>query len=141
MKNGRNTAGKFTTGNSGRPRGSRNKATLAIESLLGGQAEALTQKAISLALEGDNIALRLCMERIAPAPKDQAVSFNLPKMSNALDASEAAGRVLEAVSEGDLTPIEATRVMGLIDSYRRTLELTDIETRITALETDLAHSA
>ena len=41
----------------------------------------------------------------------------------------------------DLTPIEATRVMGLIDSYRRTLELTDIETRIAALETDLANSA
>ena len=81
------------------------------------------------------------MERIAPAPKDRPVSFNLPKMSNALDASEAAGRVLEAVSEGELTPIEATRVMGLIDSYRRTLELTDIETRIAALETDLAHSA
>ena len=141
MKNGRNTAGKFSAGNSGRPRGSRNKATLAIESLLQGQAEALTQTAVKQALEGDSVALRLCMERIAPAPKDQPVSFNLPKMSNALDASEAAGRVLEAVSEGDLTPIEATRVMGLIDSYRRTLELTDIETRIAALETDLANSA
>ena len=42
---------------------------------------------------------------------------------------------------GQLTPIEATRVMGLLDSYRRTQELTDIETRITALETDLANSA
>ena len=81
------------------------------------------------------------MERIAPAPKDQPVSFNLPKMNNALDASEAAGSVLTAVSEGELTPVEATRVMGLIDSYRRTLELTDIETRIAALETNLAHSA
>ncbi len=141
MKNGRNTAGKFSAGNSGRPRSSRNKATLAIESLLQGQAEALTQTAVHKALEGDSIALRLCMERIAPAPKDQPVSFNLPKMNNALDASEAAGHVLEAVSEGELTLIEATRVMGLIDSYIRTLELTDIETRIAALETDLAHSA
>ena len=141
MKNGRNTAGKFSAGNSGRSKGSRNKATLAIESLLEGQAEALTQTAVHKALEGDSIALRLCMERIAPAPKDQPVSFNLPKMSNALDASEAAGRVLEAVSEGELTPIEATRVMGLIDSYRHNLELTDIETRIAALEIDLANSA
>ena len=141
MKNGRNTSGKFTTGNSGRPRSSRNKATLAIESLLQGQVEALTQTAVKQALEGDSVALRLCMERIAPAPKDQPVSFNLPKMSNALDASEAAGRVLEAVSDGELTPIEATRVMGLIESYRRTLELTDIETHIAALETDLANSA
>lgn len=74
------------------------------------------------------------MERIAPAPKDQLISFNLPKMKNALDASEAAGSVLTAVSEGKLTPIEAMRVMGLIDSYRRTLELTEIEQRLQALE-------
>ena len=74
------------------------------------------------------------MERIAPAPKDQAVSFSLRKMNTALDASEAAGSVLNAVSEGELTPIEATRVMGLIDSYRRTLELTEIEQRLQALE-------
>ena len=47
MKNGRNTAGKFTAGKSGRPKGTRNKKTLAIESLLEGQAEALTQTAIS----------------------------------------------------------------------------------------------
>ena len=33
-----------------------------------------------------------------------------------------------------LTPIEATRVMGLIDSYRRTLELTEIEERLQTLE-------
>ena len=134
MKNGRNTAGQFNAGNAGRPKGSRNKATIAIESLLQGQAEALTQTAVTKALEGDSIALRLCMERIAPAPKDQPVSFSLPKMKNALDASEAAGSVLTAVSEGELTPIEATRVMGLIDSYRRTLELTEIEERHKALK-------
>ena len=141
MKNGRNTASQFSAGNSGRPRGSRNKATLAIESLLEGQAEALTQTAVHKALEGDSIALRLCMERIAPAPKDQPVSFALSSMQSASDASQAAADVLRAVSDGEITPIEATRVMGLIDSYRRTLELTDIETRIAALEIDLANSA
>ena len=134
MKNGRNTAGQFSMGNSGRPKGSRNKATLAIESLLQGQAEALTQTRGTKALEGDGVALRLCMDRIAPAPKDQPVSFSLPQMNNALDASEAAGSVLNAVSNGELTPIEATRVMGLIDSYRQTLELTEIEERLQALE-------
>ena len=78
MQNGRNTDGRFSAGNAGRPKGSRNKATLAIESLLDGQAEALTQTAVTRALEGDSIALRLCMERIARAPKDKAVSFSLP---------------------------------------------------------------
>lgn len=74
------------------------------------------------------------MDRIAPPPKDAAVNFFMPSMNHALDASEAAGNVLTAVSEGELTPIEATRVMGLIDSYRRTLELTEIEARLQALE-------
>ena len=100
MKNGRNTAGKFTSINSGRPKGSRNKKTLAIESLFEGQAEALTQTAISKALDGDSMALRLCLERIAPAPKDNPVAFALPQMNNVLDASQAARRVLTSVSEG-----------------------------------------
>ena len=127
MINGRNTDGKFTDGNGGRPKGSRNKATIAIDSLLEGQAEALTQTAISKALDGDSIALRLCMDRIAPPMKDKPVVFPLAQMRDAMDASKAAGSVLSAVSDGTLTPIEGTRVMGLIDSYRRTLELTDIE--------------
>ena len=33
-----------------------------------------------------------------------------------------------------LKTLEATRVMGLIDSYRRTLELTEIEELLRALE-------
>ena len=99
MENGRNTAGKFCAGNSGRPKGSRNKATLAIESLLQGQAEALTQTAVAKTLEGDSVALRLCMDRIAPAPRDQSVSFSRSKMNNALYASEAKGSVLIAVRE------------------------------------------
>ena len=72
------------------------------------------------------------------APKDNPVSFALPHMNNVSDASQAAGSVLTAVSEGNLTPIEATRVMGLIDSYRRILELTEIENRLKVLEDEFA---
>ena len=108
----RNTDGTFSNGNVGKPKGARNEKTIAFESLLEGQAEALTQTAISRALEGDGLALRLCMERIAPAPKDNSVSFPLPNMKDAMDASQAASSVLTAVSEGELTPIEGTRVMG-----------------------------
>ena len=141
MKNGRNTAGQFTEGNSGKPKGSRNKATIAIESLLEGQAEALTQTAISKALDGDSMALRLCMDRIAPLPKDNTISFPLPHMESANDASKAARSVLKAVSIGEITPIEGSRVMGLIDSFRRTLELTVIEHRIQALESNIEGAA
>ena len=46
------------------------------------------------------------MDRIAPPPKD-AVTFSMPTMSNALDASKAARSVLRAVSAGELTPLIA----------------------------------
>ena len=44
------------------------------------QPEAQTQTAISKAIEGDGLALRLYMERISSAPKDKLVSFPLPEM-------------------------------------------------------------
>ena len=54
-------------------------------------------------------------------------------MKDVMDALKTSSSVLTAVSEGELTPIEGN-VMGLIDSYRRTLELTEIEERLQALE-------
>ena len=46
-----------------------------------------------------------------------------------MDTSKAAGSVLIAVSEGELTPNEESTCHGLIDSYKRTLELTELEER------------
>ena len=60
-----------------------------------------TQTAIHKAVEGGGLALRLCMERIAPAPKDKSVYFPLPDMKDAIDASKAASSGLTAVSEGE----------------------------------------
>src|SRR5215211_4292561 len=54
---------------SGRPPGSRNKTTLAVDALLDGEAETLTRKAIELAKAGDLVALRLCLDRICPPRK------------------------------------------------------------------------
>ncbi|MFM2392002.1 MAG: hypothetical protein RLZZ437_3557 [Pseudomonadota bacterium] len=135
---GRNTDGTFGPGNPGKPRGARHKATTAALALLEGQAEALTQKAIETALAGDTGALRLCLDRIAPPRKDAPVSFTLPPMATAKDAATAAGAILDAVALGDLTPLEGAQVMGLIETYRRTLETCDLEARVAALETGAA---
>ena len=124
---------KGKSGNpSGKPKGSRNKITLAIEALFEGEAEALTRKAIEKALEGDMVALRLCLERIAPAKKDAPVTFALPTMETAADATKAAGAILAAVAAGNLTPSEGTAIAGLVETYRRTLETQEIEARIAA---------
>ena len=63
--------GPFVKGRSGNPTGrrygSRNKKTLAAAVLLDGEAEALTRKAVELALAGDRTALRLCIEKHSAA--------------------------------------------------------------------------
>ena len=138
-KNGTNTGernpdGTFAPGNPGKPRGARHQVTQAVETLLEGQAEQITQKAIDRALEGDSAALRLCIERIAPARKDAHVSFSLPPIQSAQDAATAAQAILSAVTGSEITPLEGTSVMGLVESYRKTLETTELEKRIEALE-------
>jgi Family of unknown function (DUF5681) len=82
-----NTAGKqrgkpFKPGKSGnpagKPKGSRNATTRAMEALLDGESEAHTRKAIELAKGGDMAALRLCLDRILPPRKDRPLKFALP---------------------------------------------------------------
>ena len=119
---------------SGRPKGARNKATLAVEALLENEAEALTRKAIELAKEGNMAALRLCFERLLPPRRDRGVAFDLPKIESAADAVVASGAVLESCAAGTLSPGEAAEVMELIKTHLRAIELTQIETQMAALE-------
>ncbi len=99
---GRNSDGTFAPGNTGKPPGSRHRATQAALALLDGEAEALTRKAVEMALGGDGAALRLCLERIAPPRCDAPVTFTLPPMQSAADAAKGAAAVLAAVAAGDL---------------------------------------
>ena len=128
FKNGR-------SGNpSGRAQGSRNKVTIAVEELLGGEVEALTAKAVELALDGDTTALRLCLERLCPPRKDRPVSFNLPAVGTPADTVAAMRAIIAAVAKGQLTPAEAQTVADLLEVQRRVIESEDHERRLRALE-------
>lgn len=118
----------------GRPAGSRNAATLAIDALLDGEGEALTRKAIELAKTGDMQALKLCMDRIVPPRRDRPVSFALPKIEGPAQAATAMAAVLKAAADGELTPMEAGEIAKLLDVYVRTVETNDLAKRIDQLE-------
>ena len=67
-----NTRGRpFPPGNAGKPKGARSRVTRAMEDLLEGEAEALTRRAVEMALAGDAVALRLCMDRLLPALRER----------------------------------------------------------------------
>ena len=83
----------FEKGRSGNPLGRRvgcrNKTTIAAAALLAGEAEALTRKAVELALGGDPTAMRLCIERILPPCRERTVKFILPPIESAADIAPA----------------------------------------------------
>ena len=118
----------------GRPKGARNKTTLAIEALLDGEAETLTRKAIELAKGGDLTALRMCMDRLCPPRKDRPVSFELPKLETTGDAVTASAAIVQAVAAGDLTPSEAGELSRVVSAYASTLEAVDFDARLRKLE-------
>src|SRR5215213_7287308 len=133
-KTGRKQETQFKPGQSGnpngRPAGSRHRTSLAIDALLDGDAERLTRKAIEMALGGDSTAMRLCLDRIAPARKDRPVPLTLPILETAADAKYAAAAIVRAVADGDLTPREAAELSRLLDNFTRVLEATELEARI-----------
>jgi Family of unknown function (DUF5681) len=118
----------------GKPRGARNRATLLAEALLDGEAEALTRKAIEKALEGDGMALRLCLERVLPARKERPIFFSMPAIASAGDAAKAMGALLAAVAAGNVTPSEAGEVSKIVDAYVEVLQVAEFEQRLKALE-------
>lgn len=128
----------FQPGNPGRKAGSRNRATLAAEALLDGEAEALTRKAIETALEGDTTALRIVLERILPVRKDRPITFDLAPLAGAGDHPAALASILAAMAAGDLTPTEAQAIAALLKEHRAAVETADLAERIDTLEQRLA---
>jgi len=94
----------------GRRVGCRNKTTIAAAALLAGEAEALTRKAVELALVGDRTAMRLCLERILPPCRDRMVKFALPPIESAADIAAAMKAVTSALAGGMISPGEAATI-------------------------------
>ena len=131
----RKQAGGFQKGQSGnpagRPAGSRNSATLACEALLEGQAEALTQKAVDMALAGDTVALKICLDRIYPPRKDRPAPFTLPPITSPRQAGEIMASVAQAVAAGQITPSEAAEFAKVIDAYVKAHHVAQLDDRLT----------
>ena len=126
---------KGESGNpAGRPRGSLNRTTVLMQSLLEANAEAIARKAIELAKAGETAALRMCLDRLVPVRKDEPVVFDLPPLDTAADSVAAAASIVAAVAAGELTPSEAAELAKVIDVYVRALEAKGFEDRLAKLE-------
>ena len=127
---------KGQSGNpAGRPRGARNRTTILMQNLLAGRAEAIGQKLIELAENGDIAAIRICMDRLAPTRRDGPVEVELPPIETPADSVAAAETIVAGVAAGDLTASEAADLAKVLDIYVRAVETKGFDQRLTELET------
>jgi Family of unknown function (DUF5681) len=120
----------------GRPRGARNKRTLALENIMECESEVITRKAVEMAKGGHITAIRLIIDRLAPVQKDRPVDFELPPLNTPADAVAALAAIAAAVAAGDLTPMEAAQLSKVVDAYVQALEAHVFEKTLAKLAED-----
>jgi hypothetical protein len=130
--------GRWKPGQSGNPRGmktgSRHRATMLVENMYAGEAEAVTRKVIELAKAGDLVALKICADRLCAPIKSRPVSFKLPALRTVSDAVSAMTLIIDGAASGEILADEAQALSELVSTFIRTLEVNDLETRLAALE-------
>ncbi len=135
---GANTGkGRFRPGQSGnpagKPPGAKHRATQAVLALLAGETEALTRKAVELALEGDTTALKLCLDRLAPPLEPCAAPL---QMEGPLPETltEAARAFVSAAAQGQIPPDLAAHMISALASVAKVEEMEQLKDRMEALE-------
>jgi hypothetical protein len=128
----------FAKGNPGKPRGAKNKTTLASEDLLEGAANRITQKAIQLAEAGDPAAIKLCMDRYHPVRKAR-VKFEMRPIANEADVVAAMADVAAAVASKVLTLDEAASTCTIIEKVRDAIRNYNTKQALEALERMVRH--
>jgi hypothetical protein len=119
----------------GRPQGSRNHATVMAESLLAENANEIFQKAIDLALEGRDVALRLCVERLLPPRRDRTVRIKLPAdTGSAQGVAKVSEAVMKAAAQGEITTHHALQLANVLEIQRKAIETSEVDARLRAIE-------
>jgi hypothetical protein len=126
---------KGQSGNpAGRPRGSRNRKTIMLQNMLDEEGEAILQRAMDMAKDGNAFALRLCMDRLLPTRRHEPLQCELPPISRAADAVTAMGDIAAAVGTGEVAPAEAVALAKVVTGFVQALLTHGLDERLTSVE-------
>lgn len=130
----------FTTRNlcnrpTGRKKGVPDRRTK-LRDLLEPHAPALVERVLAAALDGDMVAMKLCLDRICPTikPVSQAEGVNVDLSGTPVDQCRA---ILSAAVSGQIPVEEATQLLAGIANCVKVQEVTEITARLDALEATL----
>jgi hypothetical protein len=117
---------KFQPGHSGnpagRPPGSRNKKTIAMEEELAERAHEAVDRIVLLAKGGNATAMRICAEWVRPTGTNRPLELELPEVHCSDDARAALNIVLAAFARGEITVRQFPVVLGGLERAVRIAE-------------------
>jgi hypothetical protein len=94
---------------------------------------AFAQKAVDMALAGDTVALKICIDRIFPPRKDRPVTFPLPPINTARDAADVMSSIMNAVAAGQLTPADAAELSKVVPCTVKSFEAAEFAKNLVPL--------
>lgn len=118
----------------GKPKGAKNKSTLAAEALLEGSLERICRRIEEEAINGNMQAAKMILERFLPPRKDRLVRLELPEIKSHEDILTASSLIISAVCKGEISPSEGEALSKTIDLHSKILEANEHECRLQVLE-------
>lgn len=115
------------------PGGNYTYHTAQVREFIGSRLPELMERAVTMALDGDAAAMKICLERVCPPmrPRDDPVQLDMPQG----DGLAALGRrILEGMGNGALTPDQAYRLLQSLQALSAIESNDQFEARIAALE-------
>jgi hypothetical protein len=134
ISDARDDKGRFGPGNPGRPRGARNRATVAAERILDDGIGAVAEKCIELAKEGNMAAITAVLRLRIPPQRPASEPIELPKLETAKDGLAALRAITESVARGEVDGEHGRTLAGIVEVFLKSFEVVDLDARIRALE-------
>lgn len=129
----RTNPGQFKPGQSGNPAG-RKPELAVVRQLLLPHRKDLVAKVLEMAKAGNETALRIVFDRIAPLPRAQFDAVEIPGINPDASMSDNARAIVRAVGSGLISPDAGALVLGALADARRVIDDDEAEKRLKNLE-------
>jgi hypothetical protein len=129
------TGSRFKPGTSGNPKGRPPGAgeVAKLRQSVARHVPAIVRALVKRAKDGDPAAARLLLERVIPPMKAAEQPLDTPIPADGTLA-ERGRRLLDAASQGDIGPGQASAMLGGLASLAKIIETDELAARIAALE-------